>query len=176
MKIYIMPPPGWFYIFIGVFVVIMAVALLLQVLLLGGIWVAFRSLETRVHSLLDAQVHPLLANARSLVDDARKQAERVAGTLEELQESARVQVAKVDAVLSEASDRARLQIIRVDELVADTLGRFERMVEDIERSIVRPIREIHALVVGVRTAVDYMTRRRGRRLPERATQDEEMFI
>lgn len=177
-------PPSWFYPFVAVFVVVMAVALALQLAMLTGLLFSFRRLQARVEHIIDNQVQPLLDGAKSLVGDAksimeeaREQAQRLAGTLDKAQETARIQLAKIDQLLTEATDRARLEIIRVDALVADTVQRVEQTTDFIQKSVVRPVREMQAVAHGIFSAVQFLLHRGGlRNSPERATQDEELFI
>jgi hypothetical protein len=179
-------PPTWFYSFVAVFVVIMAVALALQLAMLTGLLLAFRRLQKRIDQVLDKKVEPLLDGAKSvladaqyIVEQARGETERLAFTFEKAQETFRAQLAKVDLLLTEATDRARLEIIRIDELVADTIQRVEQTTEFIQKSVVRPVREMQAAVHGILSAVQFLLNRRSPRnpqAPERATQDEELFI
>lgn len=166
-----MNPPAW----LEIYVVVIGLAVVLQLGVLIALYLGFRDLQVRIQVLMDRELSPLLVSARSLVDSTRKEVDRLSGTLEDLSDSARAQMAKVDQVMSEATDRARLELIRVDQLVADTLDRVERTVDHIEKSLVRPVRELQAVLYGIRAALDYLFGRR-RRSPERATQDEELFI
>ncbi len=123
-------------------------------------------------------VEPLLTSVRELVGEGRKAVEKLNGAADQVAGFARDQAGRLDQLMAEASDRARLQVIRADELVSDTFRRIERASEHLERSVTRPVREIEAVLAGVRTALDFLFRRR--RAPvgpvERTTQDEELFI
>lgn len=167
-----MTPPFW----LEVYVVVIGLAVVLQLGVLIGLYLSFLKLRVKVEVLMDRDLQPLLAGARSLVESTRREVDRLSDTLQELSESARVQMVKVDQVMSEATDRAHLELIRVDQLVADTLDRMERTADYIERSLVRPVRELQAILYAIRAALDYLFGRRSRRTPERATQDEELFI
>ncbi len=166
-----METPLW----LEIYVVVIGLAVVLQLGVLIALYLGFRDLQVRVQGLLDRDLHPLLTTARSLLESTRKEVDRLAETLEELSEGARTQMGRVDKVMSEATDRTRLQVVRVDQLVADLFNRIERSVEFVEKSLVRPVRELEAFVHGLRVAVDHLIGRR-RRTPERATQDEELFI
>ena len=166
-----METPRW----LEIYVVVIGLVVVLQLGVLIALYLGFRDLQVRVQGLLDRDLHPLLSSARSLVEITRKEVDRLIETVEELSQAARVQVGKVDKVMSEATDRTRLQVVRVDQLVADVFNRIERSVEFVEKSLVRPVRELEAFVHGLRVAVDHLIGRR-RRTPERATQDEELFI
>ncbi len=162
--------PGWFPVVITIGVVVMALAMVLQCATLLGIYLAIRRLQEKIEQLIDRQIQPILTSAGSILEQTRKEVEELSGAL-------RVQVAKVDQVITEATDRARLQVIRADELMADTLERVERTVDYVEENVLRPVREVRAVMHGIGSAVEHLRSRRGRRNgPERATQDEEMFI
>lgn len=169
--------PQWFLVIVTIGVVVMALAMLVQLGLMLAMYLMFRGLNDKIHVLLDRQVQPILSTARNIVDDARKQLEQLARALEQFSEAARHQMVKIDQVVTEATDRARLQIIRADQVVADTLNRVEQTTEYIQRSVIRPMRELQAVVQGIAGAIGYLAGRRGRRnSPERVTQDEELFI
>jgi GTPase len=83
---------------------------------------------------------------------------------------------QVDRVVAEVVERTRLQIIRVDQVVSDLIQKVESTAEAIQRQIIAPIREVSAVVKGVRTGLEFLfSRRRSAKVPE-ATQDEQMFI
>ena len=166
-----METPLW----LEIYVVVIGLVVVLQLGVLIALYLGFRDLQVRVQGLLDRDLHPLLSSARALVESTRREMDRLIETVEELSQAARVQMGKVDKVMSEATDRTRLQVVRVDQLVADLFNRVERSVEFVEKSLVRPVRELEAFVHGLRVAVDHLIGRR-RRTPERATQDEELFI
>ena len=166
-----METPRW----LEIYVVVIGLVVVLQAGVMVALYLGFRDLQVRVQGLLDRDLHPLLSSARALVESTRKEVDRLIETAEELSQAARVQVGKVDKVMSEATDRTRLQVVRVDQLVADLFNRIEQSVEFVEKSLVRPARELEAFVHGLRVAVDHLIGRR-RRTPERATQDEELFI
>ncbi len=166
-----MEAPLW----LEIYVVVIGLAVVLQLGVLIGMYLGFRDLQVRVQGLLDRDLHPLLVSARSLVESTRKEVGRLSETAEELSRAARAQVGKVDEVMSEATDRTRLQVVRADQLVADVFNRIERSVEFMEKSLGRPVRELEAFLHGLRVAMDHLVGRR-RRTPERATQDEELFI
>jgi hypothetical protein len=85
------------------------------------------------------------------------------------------QVTRLDGLVTEASERARMQLVRIDQLVADTVIRVEDTTEAIQSHVLGPIREITALLMGLRTGLEVLFRR-NKTSVERATQDEELFI
>lgn len=163
---------------IHAWVVVTALAVIFQVLILGAMALALWMLKARIERLLDRDVEPLLGSLRELVGDGRKAVEKLNTAADQVAEFTRNQAGRLDQLMAEASDRARLQVIRADELVSDTFARIERASAYLERSVTKPVREMEALLAGVRTAFDFLFRRR--RAPmgpvERTTHDEELFI
>lgn len=168
--------PDWFLAVVTVGVIIIALAMLIQMGTMLGLYAAIRKAQEKVDGLVDRQVQPILDSARSITDNARTIVDDARRNVEEISSSLRAQVIKVDQVVTEATDRARLQVIRADELMADTLNRVERSVDYVERSVLAPVREVRAVIHGIGTAMGHLRRRGGRNGPERVTQDEEMFI
>ena len=147
-----------------------------------ALWViAFRKLSQRIADLAtrleDAarNAEPVLQGARDLLAEGREKLNLVSANLIEISQLTKNQVIRLDGLLAEVSDRARLQMIRVDQLLSSTVARVEETAETIQRNVLAPVREISAILAGVRTALDYLLRRNKSR-PERATHEEEMFI
>jgi hypothetical protein len=57
----------------------------------------------------------------------------------------------------------------------DTMGRAQETVSIVQRTVLRPIREIHGVLSGIRTSIAHLGRS-GRPTVDHATSDEEMFI
>jgi len=57
----------------------------------------------------------------------------------------------------------------------DTMTRVQQTVGVVQRGVVTPVREIHGIISGIRTAISHLSRR-GRTTVEHVTSDEEMFI
>lgn len=165
-----MPVPMWFLVVVTIGVALMAVAMLVQLGLLLGLYLRVLSVQQKAHQVLDHQVQPLLSSAKSIAD----QAQRLGDALEEITNTVRGEVAKVDEVLSEATDRARLAIVRIDEAVADAVARFDETTSYLQRNIIKPVQEMQAVVHGVSRALGFFFRQR--RNPRGVTQDEELFI
>ncbi len=159
-------------------VAVTALAVVLQVIILGALVLGFWLLKARIERTLDRDVDPLLSQARELVAEGRKAVDKLNGAADDVAGFARTQAGRLDLLMAEAADRTRLQIIRADQLVAEALTRIEKAGESIERSVGGPIREMQAVLVGVRAALDLLFGRR--RTPagpvERTPQDEGMFI
>jgi hypothetical protein len=78
-------------------------------------------------------------------------------------------------VAADVLERAKVDIARADELVTEILGRVERAAEAAERGVLGPVREISALIAGVREGLGYLF---GRRRPagQKRGSEEQLFI
>jgi hypothetical protein len=123
---------------------------------------------------------PVLRTAREMMVESKEKLTLVSQNLVEISELTKQQVTRVDGVMSDVSDRLRLQVIRLDQLLSNTVARVEETTEMVQNNIVKPVRELSAILVGVRTGVEYLFRRNrsraGRSAPGQATQEEELFI
>ena len=57
----------------------------------------------------------------------------------------------------------------------DTMTRVQETVSVVQRGVLRPVREVHGVIAGVRMAFAHFNRR-NRSTVDHATSDEEMFI
>lgn len=81
----------------------------------------------------------------------------------------------VEEVVGDAAVRAKVQMERVELVLDDTLSRAHETVAVFHDGIMRPLREVSAVAVGIRAAVGALARG-DRPTVDRATSDEEMFI
>ncbi|OFW10781.1 MAG: hypothetical protein A3H27_06520 [Acidobacteria bacterium RIFCSPLOWO2_02_FULL_59_13] len=154
------------------------VVLFVQTILLWTFVITFRRWYKRTEALLDEvtrNAEPVLRAARDLLTENRERLQIISTNLIEITQLTKNQVVRVDGFLAEASDRARLQLVRMDDLLGDTMQKFQQTTETIQRSILGPVRELSAILAGVRTTLDFLFRR-DKKAAERATQDEELFI
>jgi hypothetical protein len=161
-----------------VLVGIIAAAMVIQSLCVVIFVLIFRSYFGRleaVFTLLAHDIQPVLVSARDILVEGRDKVKIISANLIEITEMVKDQVTRLDGLVTEASERARMQLVRIDQLVADTVIRIEDTTEAIQHNVLGPIREITALLVGLRTGLDVLFRR-NKTSVEQATQDEELFI
>ena len=169
---------------ISAFIVIAAVAIVVQMAILLALFVATQKSRARLESLA-SEVHgkavPMLDAAHGLLVENRPKIETIIGNTLEISEKARNQVERLDATVTDIVDRTRLQVIRADELVGRTMDRVEETTEIVHHSVISPVRQIAGLVQGLTTGFDVLFRRKGGNKARegagrRAAQDEELFI
>lgn len=160
------------------FVIVAAVALFMQMLIFGAMFLTIRRLSKRMEDLADdmqRRVNPTLSRLQMLVEEAQP---RIAGMLSDAAEMthvARGQVQRVDRVVTEAVDRLRTQLVHADQILADALETVEETGARIRSTVWRPVQSFSALLHGIQTGLEFY---RGRRREAQgvAQQDEELFI
>lgn len=158
----------------AVFVGISAVALLIQAGLLFGIYKAAKTLQEKVTPMLP-KVEGLVTAATTTVETSRRQITDITAKANEILDSTKRQVAKVEDVVSDASSRAKVQMERIEMVLDDTMTRTHETVATVHNGIMRPLREINGVALGIKTAFAHLARG-GRPSVAQATSDEEMFI
>lgn len=168
-----MDPNAWIIV-MTVFVIIAAIALCIQAGMLFGMYRATRSLQDRVMPLLP-KVESLVESARTTVDHSRLQLAEMTGKANEILDSTKAQMRKVEEVIGDATSRAKVQMERVEMVMDDTLSRTHETVVALNSGILKPLREINGIAVGIKTAFAHLSRGNRPNVAE-ATSDEEMFI
>lgn len=164
-----------------VFVIVAAVALCVQAGLLFGIYKASKALQEQAASVIP-QARSVLSKAEMTIDESRKslaeittKANDITAKTSELMDLGKTQLVRLDALVADASQRARTQMDRAELILDDTMTRVNQSVTAVHTGIIRPIREIQGVAVGIRTAFDHFLRG-GRPSVAQATHDDEMFI
>ena len=155
------------------FVIIAAVALIIQAAMLAGIYKASRGLQQNVQRLLP-RIESVLDTSRQTIEDSRKQIADITAKTGEILDLTRKQVNRVDEILEDAAARARVQLDRAEMVLDDAMARTQRTVALVEGGIVKPIQQIQGVAAGIRTAITFLMR--GRPNPSDAHADEERFL
>ncbi len=156
------------------FVVLSALAMILQFAMLAGI---FRTLR-RIREQLDGfrpRVDRVLDSAERTLEQSRRQFQEVTAKTNAVLDSTRTQLDRIDGVLADATARVRVQMDRVEVVFDDTVRRVHQTVTLLNDGILRPIREVNGVAVGVRAAFLHLMRG-SRPNVDQVTTDEEMFI
>jgi len=156
-----------------VFVGIAAIALLIQMGMLIGIYRATRGMQDSVQRLLP-KIESLIDASRQTIEDSRKQILDITSKTSDILETVRKQMERLDEVLEDATARAHVQLERADLVLDDVMERAHDTVAVVHTSIMKPLREIQGVAAGLRAAIQFLMR--GRPNPTHATSDEEMFI
>jgi methyl-accepting chemotaxis protein len=166
-----------------IFVVVAAIAMVLQLGTLFALFLALRKTSERLEAVvgrLESQTTPILATAHAILDEAQPKISEITSNLAESTATVRAHVAEMAEATTEIVGRARLQAERIDEVVGNTLSRIELTTEFVQQSVITPIRRIQAVVQAISAGWGILRANRSRRKTASnssgADADEEMFI
>jgi hypothetical protein len=164
-----------------VFIIVAAIALLVQVGILAALFFQLRRTTENVNKLvtdLHTRAGPILTRAQILLDDTQPKISTMVADASHIVYLARGQAQKVDRVFTEASDRLRGQIVHADRILTGTLEAVEEAGLKFRSNFWKPLQKASALVQGIKVGLDLL---RSRRAPTRGgddsvEQEEELFI
>jgi hypothetical protein len=157
-----------------VFVVIAAIALLGQAVALVGLFIVARDLRTKLFGAWP-QIESILSSSKRTVEQAEHHLGKIGSSSVAILDATKLQLARVDELLSDASMRAKVQLERAEMVLDDTMTRVQQTVSIVQRGVLFPVREVHGIISGIRTAFSHLSRG-GRATVDHVTSDEEMFI
>lgn len=166
---------GW----VEAFVVIAAVAIVMQTVILGVMFTQIRSTMqqlTRIVTDLHARLDPILTRVTRIVDDSEDRIASIMGDAAEITRLARSQAQKVDRVFTDSVERLRIQIIRADHVLTGALEVIEEAGSKFRKTLWGPVQQASAILRGIKAGLDYLRGDRPRPEPNKETQDEELFI
>src|SRR6516225_11989472 len=114
-----------------IFIAITSAAVVLQILILAGMFFTVRKLSLHLKTVTDevkTQALPLLEGTKTLQADVKRIVETSAPKLElaldnaaAISTTAHAGIGRVESTVNDLLDRARLQIIRADEMVTHAM-------------------------------------------------------
>jgi uncharacterized protein YoxC len=143
----------------------------------------------KVEPLVD-QVQGTITNVRGAVDRITAQAQEtfekvtvetraiaaaVSVSSREIAGLAQRQAEQVGTTIEMATTTLQRQIVEIDGLLTRTQDRIEGTTVEVQTTVLQPMRELSALLVGLRRTIE-MIFGRNRKQIDQAYQDEEMFI
>lgn len=165
-----------------VFVVIVSISIAIQAGVLFAIFKAMSRLNEQVASArksVDQIKDPLFADVKALLNQTIElvsNLNRISSDFTQISTMAREQIEKVDGLFSETTDLARSHVYRLDAIVSDAVDHIEHTKRVVQDNILAPVREVSAVIKGVKVGLDFLTTRRQPSAVDKATQDEAMFI
>lgn len=165
---------------IAVFVVIAAVAIVIQTLILLGFFLMFWKVYKQAMLISrEAKRHmdTVVTIATDVLAQSREPLRAAAMNMAEVSQMIRARAAVLDSALVGFLDQARVQVERMNVLAGSLMDRLESTAGAVERGVLGPLREFSALARGLTAGLDFFLFSRRRSLAGReTTQDEEMFI
>jgi uncharacterized protein YoxC len=167
---------GW----LQAFIVIAAVAIVIQMLILMSMAITLRTSVERLMKVvteLHSKVDPILSRANRILEDSEDRVSSIMGDAAEITRVARGQAQKIDRVFTEAVERLRIQVIRIDQILTGTLEVVEDAGSKFRRGLWAPIQQASALLKGLKAGLDILRGQdRAGGDSEGVRQDEELFI
>ncbi len=145
--------PNWFFTVITIGVAVMALAMLLQLGVMAGIYFAVRTLQRKTTDLMEHQVQPILSRANVLSHRLEGQIDRLSQTMDLFADRAEKRADQLDRALADGIERARLQVIRADSMVTRSLNGVEHTASRVSDTVAWPFRRIRGLAQRVGRAV-----------------------
>jgi hypothetical protein len=164
------------------FVIVTALAVVLQAAILIALFLQLRRTAARVEQTLadlNARLTPILSRVQLLVEDVSPRISGIVSDASEITRLARGQAHKVDRVLTEALERLRLQLIQVDQILTGAMEAVEEAGSKLRQAVWGPMVQATALVRGIQTGLEFFRAARSGRQPVEPPseqRDEGMFI
>ena len=153
---------------------ICALSMLGGAVALVGMFLIARDIRGKLMQTLP-EIQGIIASSKRTVERAEKQLTTIGASSVSILEITKQQLVKVDELLTDASNRAKVQMERAELVLDDTMTRVQKTVGIVQKGVLRPVREVHGILTGIRTTIAYLGRA-NKSTVERATSDEEMFI
>ncbi len=167
----------------GYFVVIIAIAFVLQTAMLAAVFFQLRrSHEQTMNTMKDlhARIVPILTRVESIVNETHPRIVTMVADASEVVHLARNQAQKVDRILTETLDRMRVQLIHVDQILTGALETIEETGSAVRKTMLGPIQQATAFIRGIRSGLEVLRSFRRPSVETSATapdtSDEGMFI
>ncbi|MGH9395907.1 MAG: hypothetical protein ACRD18_03520 [Terriglobia bacterium] len=164
---------------IVVFGVIAAVAIVIQMLILLGLFLmAWKVYKQVMLVSREAKRHmdTVVQTALDVLAQSREPVKTVTANLIEVSRIVRERAVTLDSTLGDFLDKTRLQVSRVDLLISALMDRVESTAGAVERGVLGPLREFSALTRGILSGFGFLFSHRRASTGREAAQDEEMFI
>jgi hypothetical protein len=153
------------------FVALTALAVMTQAGVLVAIYIMSKRLSDQVERLLKDS-RELMVPIRSITENLRTASSNIV----ELGVSARDQFRRVEAMVTDTGEVLNTQLQRLDRVSQDVVNRIGETADIVQGSVIRPVREVAAVIKGVSRGFETFIYRRNRSTVDQARQDEELFI
>ena len=164
------------------FVIVTAVAIVLQAIMLIALFLQLRRTAARVEETiadLNTRLSPIISRLQILVDDVSPRISGLVADASELTRLARGQAQKLDRILTETMERLRLQLIHVDQILTGAMETIEEAGSRMRDTVWGPVVKASAMIRGIQSGLEFLRAARGRRHSVEQPseqQDEGMFI
>ncbi len=140
-----------------VFVAVAALALVIQMGTLLALFLIARKMQAQIMGIWP-EVQSIIGTTRRTTENVEKHVDKIGTTSNAILDVTKQQVGRIDELLSDATVRAKVQLERAEMVLDDTMGRAQNTVSIVQRSVLRPIREINGVITGIRTSLAHLGR------------------
>jgi methyl-accepting chemotaxis protein len=130
-------------------------------------------------STVKESVEKISAQAREAFDkvtvETRAVAAAVSASSQEISRLAQYQAEQISQTLDYTTTTMQRQVTELDGLLVRTQDRFEDTTREVQATVLQPMRELSAMLVGLRRILETLFGRH-RKPIDQAYQDEELFI
>jgi len=163
------------------FIAITSLAIVLQMLILLGIYLTMRRTTSQVHDIaMDFQrrTTPLIENARDLLADATPKVKEITSNLSEASATLKKQAVTLGDTAIEMAIRTKNKVVAADEILTRTLERVEKTTGAVQNSVLFPVRRVNGILQAISVGVGAFLnqKREVREERKRSTNDEGMFV
>ena len=158
------------------FIAITSAAVVLQMLILLGIYLEVRRATSQVHGIaLDFQRR---TNARDVLADATPKVKEITSNLTEASVTLKKQAATLGDTAVEMALRAKNKVAAADDMVTRTLERVEKTTGAVQNSVLLPVRRVNGILQGISVGIGAFLnqKREVREERKRSPNDEGMFV
>lgn len=192
-----------FYIVMTVAAAVIVISFIIQAAMFMFIYGAIKRL-TGIAASVQAKAEPLIAKAGPVIDqvqstvgtikdsvekisaqakeafdkvtiETRAVAAAVSASSQEITLLARHQAEQLSQTLDYTTSAVQRQVSELDGLLVRTQDRFEDTTKEVQATVLQPMRELSAMLVGLRRIIETLFGRH-RKPIDQAYQDEELFI
>jgi hypothetical protein len=166
---------------VGFFVIVACVAIIMQALILAGMFLAMKKTSDhviRVSTEINTKLLPVLEKTNFLLEDSRARFSSVVADTAEIVHIARNQANRFDRVMGEGLELLRAQIVRADTVITGVLESLEEAHTTVRRSVSGPVAQVAAVLRGLKAGLDIFTGTKSTKGERSRAQssEEELFI
>lgn len=161
------------------FVIVTATAVAIQAAILYGMFRVVKVILAKteeIESSVKGHLNPLLDSMHAVTSSVREPVNTILTNFVEISGLVRQRAASADVVAADVLERVQVEVARVDELLTGILERVERAAEAAERGVLVPVREISAVIAGLRQGFAFFFARRRRSSSQAGPHEEQLFI
>ncbi len=164
---------------IAVFVVIAAIAIVIQAAILLGFYLIARRIHNQVSGICreaKQNMDRVVAAAMEIITSSRDPLKAVTANVVEMSRIVRERTGLLDEAVGDWTEKIRQHVQRIDQLVSTFIEQADHTASTFQRSILGPLQEVGAIFKGVQSGIDFFFSRHQPSTARESTHDEEMFI